>query len=48
MFPGTLKIDHVRVYQRDGRDDMVSCDPKDFPTRKVYREAYGCLWQRQT
>lgn len=34
VFPGTLKVDYVRMYQRDGRDDMVSCDPKDFPTRK--------------
>lgn len=34
VFPGTMKVDYVRMYQRDGRDDMVSCDPKDFPTRK--------------
>ncbi|GAC77201.1 hypothetical protein PANT_25d00028 [Moesziomyces antarcticus T-34] len=33
QFPGTLKIDYVRMYQRDGRADRVSCDPKEFPTR---------------
>ncbi|KAJ1021165.1 hypothetical protein NDA16_003951 [Ustilago loliicola] len=33
-FPGTMKIDYVRMYQRDGRPDKVSCDPPEFPTRK--------------
>ncbi|KAK0568363.1 beta-glucan synthesis-associated protein [Tilletia horrida] len=31
-FPAQFLIDYVRVYQRDGQDDKVSCDPSDHPT----------------
>lgn len=31
-FPAQLKVDYVRVYQRDGRPDRVGCDPPDYPT----------------
>ncbi|GAA6037271.1 hypothetical protein JCM8097_008655 [Rhodosporidiobolus ruineniae] len=32
-FPGTLRIDYVRVYQKKGQKN-VGCDTKDFPTSK--------------
>ncbi|GAA5974252.1 hypothetical protein JCM11641_003355 [Rhodosporidiobolus odoratus] len=32
-FPGKLRIDYVRVYQKKGHKN-VGCDPKDFPTSK--------------
>ncbi|CAO1624340.1 unnamed protein product [Jaminaea pallidilutea] len=31
-FPAIMRIDYVRVYQKDGQDDRISCDPKDHPT----------------
>ncbi|CAD6934693.1 unnamed protein product [Tilletia controversa] len=31
-FPAAFMIDYVRVYQRDGEADKVSCDPPDHPT----------------
>ncbi|KAE8230113.1 hypothetical protein CF326_g4896 [Tilletia indica] len=31
-FPAPFMIDYVRVYQRDGATDKVSCDPPDHPT----------------
>lgn len=31
-FPATMKVDYVRVYQPDGQEDRVSCDPADHPT----------------
>lgn len=43
-FPGTLKVDYVRMYQRDGRADRVTCDPKEFPTRK-YIERHDDIYQ---
>ncbi|GAA5891181.1 hypothetical protein JCM8208_002530 [Rhodotorula glutinis] len=30
-FPGVMKIDHVRVYQREGSVNL-GCDPKAYPT----------------
>ncbi|GAA6038149.1 hypothetical protein JCM8097_005760 [Rhodosporidiobolus ruineniae] len=30
-FPGTFRIDYVRVYQKEGHEN-VGCDPKDYPT----------------
>ncbi|GAA5855826.1 hypothetical protein JCM8547_000376 [Rhodosporidiobolus lusitaniae] len=32
-FPGKLRVDYVRVYQKKGQTN-VGCDPKDFPTAK--------------
>ncbi|KAH9476339.1 Beta-glucan synthesis-associated protein KRE6 [Psilocybe cubensis] len=31
LFPGEMKIDYVRVYQRKGQTN-TGCDPKDYPT----------------
>ncbi|CAO1629954.1 unnamed protein product [Parajaminaea phylloscopi] len=36
-FPATLKIDYVRVYQPDGQEDKVSCDPADHPTAQYIK-----------
>lgn len=30
-FPGHLRIDYVRVYQKKGQKS-ITCDPKDYPT----------------
>lgn len=30
-FPSKLRIDYVRVYQREGEINL-SCDPKEYPT----------------
>ncbi|CCF49383.1 hypothetical protein NDA11_001892 [Ustilago hordei] len=43
-FPGTMKVDYVRMYQRDGRPDRVSCSPKEFPTRE-YIERHADVYQ---
>ncbi|PWN44596.1 concanavalin A-like lectin/glucanase [Ceraceosorus guamensis] len=32
QFPATMKVDYVRVYQRDGQADKTTCDPADHPT----------------
>lgn len=31
-FPAIYRVDYVRVYQKDGQKDRISCDPKDHPT----------------
>lgn len=31
-FPAFMAIDYVRVYQKDGQADLISCDPADHPT----------------
>ncbi|KAN0063939.1 beta-glucan synthesis-associated protein [Thecaphora frezii] len=46
-YPGVMKIDYVRVYQIDGREDKVSCDPPDYPTKK-YIEAHADLYDDNT
>ena len=33
-FPATMSVDYVRVYQLDGEEDRISCDPPDHPTAK--------------
>lgn len=30
--PAKMSVDYVRVYQRDGQPDRISCDPPDHPT----------------
>lgn len=37
-FPAVMKLDYVRVYQKDGQKDRISCDPKDHPTAKYIRD----------
>lgn len=32
-FPAYLQVDYVRVYQKDGQNDRISCDPADHPTK---------------
>ncbi|KAH8826669.1 glycoside hydrolase family 16 protein [Flagelloscypha sp. PMI_526] len=42
VFPTSMKIDWVRVYQEDGKQNY-GCNPKDFPTADYiaqYQEAY--------
>ncbi|GAA6011375.1 hypothetical protein JCM10207_008318 [Rhodosporidiobolus poonsookiae] len=36
-FPGTLRIDYVRVFQKKGHKN-VGCSPKDFPTSKYIND----------
>ncbi|ETS60660.1 hypothetical protein PaG_04556 [Moesziomyces aphidis] len=31
-FPAFMEVDYVRVYQKDGQSDLISCDPADHPT----------------
>lgn len=31
-FPAFMAIDYVRVYQKDGQTDRITCDPVDHPT----------------
>ena len=31
-FPAKMYVDYVRVYQRDGVDQGVTCDPSHHPT----------------
>ncbi|SAM64999.1 related to KRE6-glucan synthase subunit [Ustilago bromivora] len=31
-FPAFMAIDYVRVYQKDGQADLITCDPVDHPT----------------
>ncbi|PWY99629.1 SKN1-domain-containing protein, partial [Testicularia cyperi] len=37
-FPASLKFDYVRVYQKDGQQDRISCDPDDHPTAKYIHD----------
>ncbi|SPO35663.1 related to KRE6 - glucan synthase subunit [Pseudozyma flocculosa] len=37
-FPATLRVDYVRVYQRDGRPDRITCDPPDHPTARYIQD----------
>ncbi|PWN49945.1 beta-glucan synthesis-associated, partial [Violaceomyces palustris] len=32
VFPAVMEFDYVRVYQRDGQKDRITCDPEDHPT----------------
>ncbi|CEH17024.1 BETA-GLUCAN SYNTHESIS-ASSOCIATED PROTEIN KRE6-RELATED [Ceraceosorus bombacis] len=38
IFPAQMKVDYVRVYQLDGQEDRVSCDPPDHPTKKYIED----------
>lgn len=31
-FPATMFIDYVRIYQREGVDNGIGCDPSAYPT----------------
>lgn len=37
-FPATMKVDYVRVYQPDGQEDRLSCDPPDHPTAQYIKD----------
>ncbi|KAJ9479565.1 putative Beta-glucan synthesis-associated protein KRE6 (putative) [Pseudozyma hubeiensis] len=37
-FPAAMKVDYIRVYQRDGQEDRISCDPADHPTAKYIQD----------
>ncbi|CCF52658.1 hypothetical protein NDA11_001165 [Ustilago hordei] len=42
-FPASMRIDYVRVYQKDGEKDRISCDPEDHPTAayiEKHRDVY--------
>ena len=32
-FPNYLRIDYVRVYQRNDGSGSLGCDPEDYPTK---------------
>ncbi|KAL9936383.1 hypothetical protein V8E36_004451 [Tilletia maclaganii] len=36
-FPAPFLIDYVRVYQLDGLDDKITCDPPDHPTAEYIK-----------
>lgn len=36
-FPSKLRIDYVRIYQREGEVNL-SCSPKDYPTADYINE----------
>ncbi len=42
-FPAVMKLDYVRVYQRDGQEDRITCDPDDHPTAKYMRSIWMCI-----
>lgn len=44
QFPATLRVDYVRVYQPDGQEDRISCDPADHPTAN-YINKFSELYQ---
>lgn len=37
QFPSKMRIDYVRVYQREGQTKL-GCDPEDHPTAKYISE----------
>ncbi|SPO24289.1 related to KRE6 - glucan synthase subunit [Ustilago trichophora] len=37
-FPAVMKLDYIRVYQRDGQEDKITCDPDDHPTAKYIQD----------
>ena len=37
MFPSTLRVDYIRVYQ-DPDNINIGCDPDDFPTEAYINE----------
>ena len=37
LFPGEMKVDYVRVYQRKNEIN-IGCDPKDYPTAKYIND----------
>ncbi|KAF8320967.1 glycoside hydrolase family 16 protein [Cantharellus anzutake] len=50
-FPAEMKVDYVRVWQRKGLKDSVTCDPPNYPTAKyindhinVYTNPNLTLW----
>ncbi|CAD6883961.1 unnamed protein product [Tilletia controversa] len=45
-FPAPFLVDYVRVYQRDGGDDKISCDPPDHPTAD-YIASHPDLYQNR-
>lgn len=32
VFPSSMYIDYVRIYQREGLEDGVTCNPSNYPT----------------
>ncbi len=37
-FPATMAVDYVRVYQLDGQNDRITCDPADHPTAQYIND----------
>ena len=37
-FPAKMLVDYVRVYQRPGVKDGLTCDPPNRPTAKYIKE----------
>lgn len=42
VFPSTMYIDYVRVYQRAGTEDGLTCDPPNRPTAQYIEECVSC------
>ncbi|CAD6888887.1 unnamed protein product [Tilletia caries] len=45
-FPAQFLIDYVRIYQLDGGDDKITCDPVDHPTSE-YIKNHPDLYQNR-
>ncbi|CBQ70856.1 related to KRE6-glucan synthase subunit [Sporisorium reilianum SRZ2] len=45
-FPAFMSIDYVRVYQKDGQTDRVSCDPPDHPTAQFIQNHMDLYFDR--
>ncbi|PWN42600.1 concanavalin A-like lectin/glucanase [Ceraceosorus guamensis] len=52
-FPATMKVDYVRVYQKNGQPERVSCSPPDHPTsdfierhKDVYYNPNVTVWPK--
>ncbi|SJX63299.1 related to KRE6-glucan synthase subunit [Sporisorium reilianum f. sp. reilianum] len=42
-FPAVMRVDYIRVYQKDGEPDRISCDPPDHPTAKYINDHMDIL-----
>lgn len=41
-----MRVDYIRVYQRDGQEDRVSCDPADHPTAQYIADHYDIYYNQ--
>jgi hypothetical protein len=43
QFPAQMRIDYVRVYQKNGLENAIGCDPPNRPT-VTYINKYASLF----